>query len=80
MGKTKRGEITATCTYPPYCIKWIGEKHFLVGGGGGSSKTGVPNKFVRCPAVSFSNNFLSLDQKKKKKKPVNISRWLLMGY
>ena len=48
MGKTKRGEITATCTYPAYCIKWIGEKHFLVGGGGGSSKTGVPNKFVSC--------------------------------
>ena len=47
MGKTKLGDITATCTYPPYCIKWIGEKHFLVGGGGGASKTGVPNKFVR---------------------------------
>ncbi len=46
MGKIKRGEIIATCTYPPYCIKWIGEKHFVIGGGGGASKTGVPNKFV----------------------------------
>ncbi len=46
MGKNKKGKIAGTVSYPPYCIKWIGGKHFLVGGGGGGAKTGVPNKFV----------------------------------
>lgn len=53
MGRAKQGEITATCTFPPYCIKWIGEKHFVVGGGGGAAKTGVLNRFVSLCSCSI---------------------------
>ncbi|UMM13575.1 hypothetical protein L5515_001769 [Caenorhabditis briggsae] len=29
---------------PPYCVKTIGSRHILIGGGGGASKTGVKNE------------------------------------
>uniref|UniRef100_A0A914H7Q5 Uncharacterized protein n=1 Tax=Globodera rostochiensis TaxID=31243 RepID=A0A914H7Q5_GLORO len=34
----------AICSIPSYCLRGIGCRHILVGGGGGSAKTGVPNQ------------------------------------
>lgn len=33
--------------FPVFIIESIGPKHFIVGGGGGPSATGVPNGLVR---------------------------------
>ena len=35
--------LLARLDFPPYCMKVVSERHILVAGGGGSSKTGVPN-------------------------------------
>lgn len=35
--------LLARLDFPPYCMKVISERHILIAGGGGSSKTGVPN-------------------------------------
>lgn len=34
----------AICSIPAYCLRGIGSRHILVGGGGGSAKTGVANQ------------------------------------
>uniref|UniRef100_A0A0N5A8H2 WD_REPEATS_REGION domain-containing protein n=1 Tax=Syphacia muris TaxID=451379 RepID=A0A0N5A8H2_9BILA len=36
--------VITKCTSPPYCIKLVGSRHVLIGGGGGASKTGVSNE------------------------------------
>lgn len=40
----KFSELAADCAIPAYCIKTIGSRHIIIGGGGGSAKTGVLNK------------------------------------
>ena len=40
----KFSEIAADCSIPAYCIKTLGSRHIIIGGGGGSAKTGVLNK------------------------------------
>ena len=37
--------LLARLDFPPYCMKVISERHILVAGGGGASKTGIPNCF-----------------------------------
>lgn len=37
--------LLARVNFPLYCIKAITERHILVGGGGGISKTGISNPF-----------------------------------
>lgn len=45
-----KNDKMATCIgetdFPPYVIKCMNDTHFLVAGGGGESKTGVPNALV----------------------------------
>ena len=36
----------ADLDFPPYVIKCVDETHFLVAGGGGQARTGVPNAIV----------------------------------
>ena len=35
-----------TTNFPIYAVNVLSENHFMVGGGGGASKTGIPNAFV----------------------------------
>lgn len=35
--------LLARLDFPPYCMKVISERHILVAGGGGASRTGIPN-------------------------------------
>lgn len=46
--------IIAHCSSPAYCVQVVGSRHILLGGGGGASKTGVPNNIQVC---SFSHPF-----------------------
>ena len=36
----------AKTTYPLYAVNVLEQDHFLIAGGGGSAKTGVPNALV----------------------------------
>ncbi len=38
--------LVDTTNFPLYTVNTIGDDHFLVAGGGGASKTGVPNAIV----------------------------------
>ena len=38
--------------FPPYVVKCVDETHFLVAGGGGQARTGVPNAIV-----SYAHHF-----------------------
>lgn len=38
-----RGEILARFDFPLYTLQFIDDKHFMVAGGGGGAKTGIPN-------------------------------------
>lgn len=38
--------LLARVNFPLYCVEMITPRHLLVGGGGGSSKTGVANGIV----------------------------------
>jgi prolactin regulatory element-binding protein len=40
----KFSEVAADCSIPAYCIKTLGSRHVIIGGGGGSAKTGILNK------------------------------------
>lgn len=44
MGR-KRGIVLGHVDFPLYTLKALGDRHFLVAGGGGQAKTGVPNAF-----------------------------------
>jgi len=39
----KMGEVLARFDFPLYTLQFIDDKHFLVAGGGGGAKTGIPN-------------------------------------
>ena len=47
MAKARQSETIAHTTFPLYSVRMIGERHFLVAGGGGQAKTGIPNAMVR---------------------------------
>jgi len=42
-----KGVTLASTDFPLYTIRMVGDRHFLVAGGGGAAKTGVPNAIVR---------------------------------
>ena len=44
--KRNKGGLLARVNFPLYTIQMLTSRHILVGGGGGSAKTGVPNGFV----------------------------------
>lgn len=47
MGNRKnREDILARVNFPLYAVQMLSNRHVIVGGGGGSSKTGVANGFV----------------------------------
>jgi len=39
----KMGDVLARFDFPLYTLQFIDDKHFLVAGGGGGAKTGIPN-------------------------------------
>ncbi|XP_062576650.1 prolactin regulatory element-binding protein-like [Saccostrea cucullata] len=56
-----KGGLLARSDFPLYAVKALDERHFLVAGGGGAAKTGVPNaievyevKFLSEKAVAGS--------------------------
>ncbi|KAL3172715.1 hypothetical protein MRX96_012763 [Rhipicephalus microplus] len=44
MAPPKSGELLARVNFPLYSINVLTERHILVAGGGGKSRTGIPNK------------------------------------
>ena len=44
-----KGVNLAATDFPLYAFRMVGDRHFLVAGGGGAAKTGVPNAMVCCP-------------------------------
>lgn len=44
MAPSKSGELLARVNFPLYSLNVITERHILVAGGGGKSRTGIPNK------------------------------------
>lgn len=54
MPSTRRSNngLLARVNFPLYTVQMLTSRHILVGGGGGSSKTGVANGFVR---INFIN-------------------------
>ena len=40
------GTLVDTTNFPIYAVNVLDENHFVVAGGGGASKTGIPNAFV----------------------------------
>lgn len=36
------------CGFPPFALGFVDEETLVLGGGGGSSKSGVKNQIVRC--------------------------------
>lgn len=45
-------ETVASLNYPSYAVTAVGGRHVVVGGGGGSAKTGIKNQFVRAYTAS----------------------------
>uniref|UniRef100_A0A915Q5I3 Uncharacterized protein n=1 Tax=Setaria digitata TaxID=48799 RepID=A0A915Q5I3_9BILA len=45
--------VIARCSSPGYCVRVVGSRHILLGGGGGASKTGVPNN-IQTLLLSFN--------------------------
>lgn len=50
----KKGSLLATTKYPLYTVRALDHNHFLVAGGGGQAKTGIPNAIVSWFSVNFS--------------------------
>ncbi|VDK70974.1 unnamed protein product [Litomosoides sigmodontis] len=46
--------VVARCSSPAYCVQVVGSRHILLGGGGGASKTGVPNN-IQTLLLSFDS-------------------------
>lgn len=44
--RRSKGGLLARVNFPLYTVQMVTDKYILVGGGGGSSKTGVANGFV----------------------------------
>uniref|UniRef100_A0A0R3RKS0 WD_REPEATS_REGION domain-containing protein n=1 Tax=Elaeophora elaphi TaxID=1147741 RepID=A0A0R3RKS0_9BILA len=59
---TSKGEppIIARCSSPAYCVQVVGSRHVLLGGGGGASKTGVPNN-IQTLLLSFDSKSLTAE-------------------
>ena len=49
MSAQKTTETVASLNFPSYAIVGVCGRHILVGGGGGSAKTGIKNQFVSSP-------------------------------
>lgn len=45
MSSQKKCETVASLNYPSYAVTAVGGRHVVVGGGGGSAKTGIKNQF-----------------------------------
>ena len=44
VGRNGSGSsLMARVNFPPYVVQIVGERYFLVAGGGGSAKTGIKN-------------------------------------
>ena len=54
MTTQKKCETVASLTYPSYTVTAVGGRHVVVGGGGGSAKTGIKNQFVSLLVVHFT--------------------------
>ena len=50
----ERGTAIAKSDFPMYIVNVLDERHFLVAGGGGQSKTGVSNALVRVCYIKIS--------------------------
>jgi len=48
--RRNKGGLLARVNFPLYTLQMLTSRHILVGGGGGSSKTGVANGFVSVPS------------------------------
>lgn len=62
--RRKNGGLLARVNFPLYTLQMLTSRHILVGGGGGSSKTGVANGFVsftlkfdNCSIYFYFSNF-----------------------
>ncbi|EJW86635.1 hypothetical protein WUBG_02454 [Wuchereria bancrofti] len=51
--------VIARCSSPAYCVQVVGSRHILLGGGGGASKTGVPNN-IQTLLLSFDPKLLAV--------------------
>ncbi|ESN99626.1 hypothetical protein HELRODRAFT_113705 [Helobdella robusta] len=51
----------AKSDFPLYCIQMIGDSHFVVAGGGGSARTGVPNA-MDIYEIKFENKTLCVNK------------------
>ncbi|KAK6112760.1 WD domain G-beta repeat family protein [Brugia pahangi] len=51
--------VIARCSSPTYCVQVVGSRHILLGGGGGASKTGVPNN-IQTLLLSFDSKLLAV--------------------
>uniref|UniRef100_A0A915DNI3 Uncharacterized protein n=1 Tax=Ditylenchus dipsaci TaxID=166011 RepID=A0A915DNI3_9BILA len=49
--------VIAQCHIPPYSIKAIGSRHFLLAGGGGAARTGVKNE-IDLYLLTYNNQLL----------------------
>jgi len=52
-----KGVTLAATDFPLYTFRMVGDRHFLVAGGGGAAKTGVPNAIVRRQVLISMHNF-----------------------
>ncbi|KAL3090644.1 hypothetical protein niasHT_023489 [Heterodera trifolii] len=52
----QKSSKAAICSIPAYCLRGIGCRHILIGGGGGSAKTGVPNQ-IQLFLLGYDSNF-----------------------
>ena len=52
----QKGVTVAHTDFPLYTVRMLGERHFLVAGGGGQAKTGIANAIVRKYCVLFRRN------------------------
>ncbi|KAH7725341.1 Protein SEC-12 [Aphelenchoides avenae] len=59
--------VIGSCTIPAYCIKSVGSRHVLIGGGGGGAKTGVSNEIQL-----FLMNYDSTAANGKLKEPAEL--------
>ena len=46
--------LVDTTNFPIYAVNVLSENHFMIAGGGGASKTGIPNAFVSGSITSYS--------------------------
>ena len=63
MAKARRADTVGNTDFPLYTIRMIGDHHFLVAGGGGQAKTGIPNAMVRVASLAraFAPQFVEAE-------------------